>query len=116
MFGLAPSAAADRMLGHEAGISTRTVDWFLTRFASLRTGQASPATRALARELCGDGILLVDESSMLSTAQLLALTRLCSAVKKGTSSVRVERSMSAASASSSSVVATRVRVVIACGL
>ena len=76
VFGLAPSAAAARVLGHEAGISARTVDWFLTRFASLRTGEASPATRALARALCGDGLLVVDESSMLSTAQLLALARL----------------------------------------
>ena len=76
VFGLAPSAAAARVLGHEAGIGTRTADWFLTRFGDLRTDEASPATRALARELCGDGLLVVDECSMLSTAQLLALTRL----------------------------------------
>ena len=76
VFGLAPSAAAARVLGHEAGIGARTVDWFLTRFGTLRTGEACPATRALARELCGDGILVVDESSMLSTAQLRALARL----------------------------------------
>ena len=76
VFGLAPSAAAAHVLGHEAGIGVRTVDWFLTRFAGLRTGEAGPATRALARELCGDGLLVVDECSMLATAQLLALTRL----------------------------------------
>ena len=76
VFGLAPSAAAARVLGHEAGMSVRTVDWFLTRFAGLRTGEAGPATRALARSLCGDGLLVVDECSMLATAQLLALTRL----------------------------------------
>ena len=76
VFGLAPSAAAARVLGHEAGISARTVDWFLTRFGDLRTGEASPATRALALTLCGDGLLVVDESSMLSTVQLLSLARL----------------------------------------
>ena len=76
VFGLAPSAAAARVLGHEAGIHARTLDWFLTRFARLRTGQASEASRALARTLCGGGVLLVDEASMIATAQLRALTRL----------------------------------------
>ena len=80
VFGLAPSAAAARVLGHEAGIETRTVDWCLTRFADLESGHAPPRTRALARALCGDGVLIVDEASMVSTGQLRALTRLASAI------------------------------------
>ena len=80
VFGLAPSAAAARVLGHEAGIETRTIDWCLTRFADLESGHAPPKTRALARALCGDGVLIVDEASMVSTGQLRALTRLASAI------------------------------------
>ena len=80
VFGLAPSAAAARVLGQEAGIETRTVDWFLTRFAGIESGQAPLATRTLARTLCGGGMLIADEASMISTASLRTLTRLTSAI------------------------------------
>ena len=76
VFGLAPSAAATRVLGNEARIEARTVDWFLTRFADLDAGRATRATLEAARALFADGILLVDESSMIATAQMRALVRL----------------------------------------
>ena len=76
VFGLAPSAAAARVLGREAGIAARTVDWFLTRFGDIDAGRASRATHEAARALLADGILLVDESSMIAAAPMRALVRL----------------------------------------
>ncbi|MDE0417105.1 MAG: relaxase domain-containing protein [bacterium] len=64
--GLAPSSSAARTLGREAGIATRTLQWFLTRH-----GDLSPET-----EGSFEGkVLVVDEMSLASTAQVRSLMR-----------------------------------------
>ena len=65
--GLAPSSSAARTLGREAGIATRTLQWFLTRH-----GDLSPET-----EGSFEGkVLVVDEMSLASTAQVRSLMRI----------------------------------------
>ena len=65
--GLAPSSSAARTLGREAGIATRTLQWFLTCH-----GDLSPKT---AGSLKGK-VLVVDEMSLASTAQTRSLMRI----------------------------------------
>ena len=72
--GLAPSAAAARVLEKEAGIPTRTLQWFLVRYGDL----SDPARLAQAREDLGGSLLAVDEASMIGTVameRLLAIAR-----------------------------------------
>ncbi len=66
VIGLAPSSSAARTLGREAGIATRTLQWFLTRH-----GEPSPETQG---SLAGK-VLVVDEMSLASTAQVRSLMR-----------------------------------------
>ena len=69
---LAPSAAAARVLADETGARVRTVQWFLTRYGDL--GNAGKMARAQ-REHEGS-VLVLDESSMTSTAQMQLLMRI----------------------------------------
>ena len=69
---LAPSAAAARVLADETGARVRTLQWFLTRYGDL--GNAGKMARAQ-REHEGS-VLVLDESSMTSTAQMHLLMRL----------------------------------------
>ena len=55
--GLAPSAAAARVLEREAGIPSRTLQYFLTRFG----GEVDPRALAQAREAYAGSMLAVDE-------------------------------------------------------
>ena len=66
VIGLAPSSSAARTLGREAGIATRTLQWFLARY-----GEPSPDTEG---SLAGK-VLVVDEMSLASTAQVRSLMR-----------------------------------------
>ena len=66
IIGLAPSSSAARTLGREAGIATRTLQWFLARF-----GEPSPETEG---SMAGK-VLVVDEMSLASTAQVRFLMR-----------------------------------------
>ena len=66
VIGLAPSSSAAGTLGREAGIATRTLQWFLARY-----GEPSPDT---AGSLAGK-VLVVDEMSLASTAQVRSLMR-----------------------------------------
>ncbi len=66
VIGLAPSSSAARTLGREAGIATRTLQWFLARH-----GEPSPET---AGSLAGK-VLVVDEMSLASTAQVRSLMK-----------------------------------------
>ncbi len=66
VIGLAPSSSAARTLGREAGIATRTLQWFLTRYR-----EPSPETEG---SLAGK-VLVVDEMSLASTAQVRSLMR-----------------------------------------
>jgi len=69
---LAPSAAAARVLAAETGARARTLQWFLTRYGDL--GDA--AKTANARREHRGSVLVLDESSMTSTAQMELLMRI----------------------------------------
>ena len=70
--GLAPSAAAVRVLSREAGIEVRTLQWFLLRYGNL----CDPASLDRARRDYAGTVLAVDESSMIGTVQMEALLRI----------------------------------------
>ena len=71
--GLAPSAAAARVLGRETSIHARTLQWFLTRCQS--AGGDGGAMDEL-RRLFGGSVVVLDESSMVSTDQMGSLMRI----------------------------------------
>ena len=66
LIGLAPSAAAARVLEKEAGVPTRTLQWFLTRYGDL----GDPGRLAQAREAMEGSVLAVDEASMIGTVAM----------------------------------------------
>ena len=70
--GLAPSAGAARTLHSAAGIETRTLQWFLARFGDL----SDPRRVAWGTETYAGTVLVVDEASMVGTAQMAALLRI----------------------------------------
>ena len=70
--GLAPSAAATRVLAREAGIGSRTLQYFLTRFDDLSDADRLARGRA---EYAG-AVLAVDEASMIDTGRMEALLRI----------------------------------------
>ena len=70
--GLAPSAAAARVLAREAGIASRTLQYFLTRFDDLSDADRLARGRA---EYAG-AVLAVDEASMIDTGRMEALLRI----------------------------------------
>ena len=70
--GLAPSAAAARVLQREAGIPSRTLQYFLTRFGDL----SDPEGLARGRAEYGRGVLAVDEASMIDTVRMEELLRI----------------------------------------
>ena len=72
LHGLAPSAAAVRALGEGAGIAARTLQSFLARFEALEEGPAL----ARARDTYAGTVLVLDEASMVGTAQMAALLRI----------------------------------------
>jgi len=76
VFGLAPSAAAARVLGVEGGIGATTLQWLLTRYGSIAEGTASAEEIARARETFEDAVVVVDESSMVGTVQMRDLQRI----------------------------------------
>ena len=72
ILGLAPSASAARVLAREAGIASRTLQWFLTRHEDL----SDPARLARARSEFSGAVLAVDEASMIDTVRMEALLRI----------------------------------------
>ena len=70
--GLAPSAAAARVLERETGIDARTLQWFLTRCR----GAAAKEGDGRLRELFGGSVVVLDEASMVSTDQMRELMRI----------------------------------------
>ena len=73
VMGLAPSAAAARVLGRETGMNVRTLQWFLTRWGSaLGDGRATDRLR----HLFGGSVVVLDEASMVSTDQMGSLMRI----------------------------------------
>ena len=75
--GLAPSAVAARVLAREAGIPTRTLQYFLTRFGDL----SDPERLARARAEYAGAVLAVDEASMTGSVRMEALLRIARALK-----------------------------------
>ncbi|MCY4404734.1 MAG: AAA family ATPase, partial [Rhodospirillaceae bacterium] len=73
--GLAPSAVAARVLAREAGIPSRTLQYFLTRFNDL----SDPARLARGREGYGGAVLAVDEAAMIETVRMEGLRRVARA-------------------------------------
>ena len=69
---LAPSAAAARVLADETGARARTLQWFLTRYGDI----GNAAKTASARREHEGSVLVLDESSMTSTAQMRLLMRI----------------------------------------
>ena len=69
---LAPSAAAARVLSEETGARARTLQWFLTRYGDIGSAEKMQSAR---REHEGS-VLVLDESSMVSTAQMELLMRI----------------------------------------
>ena len=70
--GLAPSAVAARVLAREAGIPSRTLQYFLTRFGDL----SDPERLARGRADYAGAVLAVDEASMVDTVRMEALLRI----------------------------------------
>ena len=71
--GLAPSAAAARVLERETGIHARTLQWFLTR---CQGAAADGGADGRLHELFGGSVLVLDEASMVSTDQMRQLMRI----------------------------------------
>ena len=70
--GLAPSAAAARVLERETDMPARTLQWFLARCRAV--DDAGPVIDRL-RERFRGAVLLLDEASMVSTDQMRSLIR-----------------------------------------
>ncbi len=75
IIGLAPSAAASRVLEREAGIHARTLQWFLTRCQAADAEEPGPGLDQL-RKLFAGSVVVLDEASMVSTAQMRSLLRI----------------------------------------
>ena len=67
--GLAPSAAAARVLGRAAGIASTTLQWFLTRYGDL----SDPEQLEKAYARYAGTVLAVDECSMIDTVRMREL-------------------------------------------
>ena len=76
VFGLAPSAAAARVLGVEGGIGATTLQWLLTRYGSIAEGTATEEEIARAGQTFRDAVVVVDEASMVGTVQMRDLQRI----------------------------------------
>ncbi len=76
---LAPSSSAARTLQRETGIGTKTLQWFLTRYRDVGDGCADIQSLARAREALEGTLLVVDEASLISMAQMHGLSRIAEA-------------------------------------
>ncbi len=79
VIGLAPSSSAALTLGRETGLSTRTLQWLLTRYRDVGDGTADEEALADARAALGGRLLVVDEASLVSMGQMDALLRIAAA-------------------------------------
>ena len=75
IIGLAPSAAASRVIEREAGIHARTLQWFLTRCLTADAKDPGPGLDKL-RDLFAGSVVVLDEASMVSTEQMRSLMRI----------------------------------------
>ncbi len=73
---VAPSSSAARTLQRETGLGTKTLQWFLTRYRDVGDGCADEKALAKARKALEGKLLVVDEASFVSMAQMHALARI----------------------------------------
>ena len=71
--GLAPSASAARTLARETGLGCRTLQWFLARTREVADGVADDETLERLRRRYAGALVVVDEASLMGTAQARAL-------------------------------------------
>ena len=83
VFGLAPSAAAAGVLGREAGIPVRTLQWFLARYRDVGDNLLDDRALAGLRKRFEGSILVADEMSMASTAQTFELMKIAAKLGVG---------------------------------
>ena len=76
VLGLAPSSSAARTLSRETGVACRTLQWFLTRCQEVSDGVADAATLGRLKERYRGSVVVVDEMSLVGTAQARALLRI----------------------------------------
>ena len=74
--GLAPSASAARTLGEEAGIKSETLQRFLARHAGIAEGRGNAKGLRNLRASFAKTLVMVDEASLASTAQMRDLLRI----------------------------------------
>ena len=76
VLGLAPSSSAARTLSRETGLACRTLQWFLTRCQEVSDGVADAKTLGRLRERYRGSVIVVDEMSLVGTAQARSLLRI----------------------------------------
>ncbi|MCY3672516.1 MAG: relaxase domain-containing protein, partial [Alphaproteobacteria bacterium] len=76
VLGLAPSSSAARTLSRETGLACRTLQWFLAQCRDVSDGVADAGTLRRLRERYRGAVVVVDEMSLVGTAQARALLRI----------------------------------------
>ena len=76
VLGLAPSSSAARTLSRETGLACRTLQWFLAQCREVSDGVADAGTLRRLRERYRGAVIVVDEMSLVGTAQARALLRI----------------------------------------
>lgn len=76
VLGLAPSSSAARTLSRETGLACRTLQWFLAQCREVSDGVADAGTLRRLRERYRGAVVVVDEMSLVGTAQARALLRI----------------------------------------
>lgn len=70
LIGLSPTGVATKNLENEAGIKSMTLQRFLAKYDGVAAGRGTKEGRVLMQDEFKDKIIVVDESSMISTAQM----------------------------------------------
>ena len=81
VMGFAPSASAARTLGEESGIESQTLQRFLARHAGIAEGRGSAKGLRNLRSAFRKTLLVVDEASLASTAQMRDLLRIATTLR-----------------------------------
>ncbi len=79
--GLAPSASAAKTLANESGIRSETLQRYLARHEGIAEGRGTAAGLRKLRAANAKTVLVVDESSLASTAQMRNLLRIATALR-----------------------------------
>jgi len=78
LIGLSPTGVATKNLESEAGIKSMTLQRFLAKYDGVANGRGTQEGRLLMQEEFKDKIIIVDESSMISTIQMKNLLTIAS--------------------------------------